>query len=622
MEIIQEKVLALQKGDMDAYSWLYQETYNRNYYIVQRMVGNEQDTLDILQDAYVKVYQNIHSFHYTGPASFASWTGKIASNTALDFLRKKKMILFSDWNQEGEEDIELEFEDESIEGRPDLVLEQKETTKIVSELLGCLSEEQRVCVVMRYFQEMKISEIAAQCGCTENTVKSRLNYAKKHLSAQKEMLERKGIRLYNVAPFALLVFLLRQDASACTTPRADMISREKMAENSPMNNPATEFKRGGKKFVKTAVRTSNLVKIIVGVTVPALVMIGIVSYIFLGGMSKKGGHHASKSMSSETSLAAIVQEATQEPTPEPTPEVTPEPTMRPEEDIFYEYLNQTLIPKYKVAPLKQNGKMTQRDGEELDQAKNRWFKPKGIISCHISDLDSDHQKEMFVLTWTEKKKNEYGEYHYPMAAQVYEIEDGNVVTLADENILDDGYGWFASNDTCGNFSVVRMKNGTKVDFVFSECRWVEAFADGQYEGMYSMTYNGSRLKYVQQVMQTQGGSDDFVYSGYTYKNGKKKETVLYKQYDAASRYSSLEEAEKDFFAKKGLDVSEIVKNKADLKKIENTPDATLLCAINNELVDRRADDTAAQYTVQARFTNRVTGEKEWRKHIEKNKIKK
>ena len=96
MEKIQEMVLDAKKGDMDAFSWLYKETYERNYYIVIKMVRQEQDAMDILQDTYVKVFQKMSSFTYSGSQSFASWTSKIASNTALDFLRKKKTS--QSWN--------------------------------------------------------------------------------------------------------------------------------------------------------------------------------------------------------------------------------------------------------------------------------------------------------------------------------------------------------------------------------------------------------------------------------------------------------------------------------------------------------------------------------------------
>ena len=126
MEKVEEMLQAAKEGNTEAFDWLYRETYNKNYYIVLKIVKQEQDALDILQDTYVKVFQNLSSFRYTGSKSFGSWTGKIASNTALDFLRKNQPLLFSDLQADGAEDgLELEFMDESIENQPDLALDQK-----------------------------------------------------------------------------------------------------------------------------------------------------------------------------------------------------------------------------------------------------------------------------------------------------------------------------------------------------------------------------------------------------------------------------------------------------------------------------------------------------------------
>ena len=138
MEKMQEMLLAAAEGSQEAFEWLYRETCDRNYYIALKMAGQEQDALDILQDAYVKIFQKLDSFRYTGGQSFASWTGKVVSNTALDFLRKKRPMLFSDFKEDGGPDFDLE--DETVEHQPEMAFDQKETAQIVQELLGCLSE--------------------------------------------------------------------------------------------------------------------------------------------------------------------------------------------------------------------------------------------------------------------------------------------------------------------------------------------------------------------------------------------------------------------------------------------------------------------------------------------------
>ena len=199
-------------GDQDAFSVLYQATYGRNYYIALRMVKSEAEAEDILQDAYVKIYRKLEQFTYTGENSFASWTAKIVNNTALDFLRRKTPVLFSEMGDE-ENDMVYDIEDTSIAVNPDLSLDQKETARIVQELLDELSDEQRICILMYYIEQMSISEIAEQCACPEATVKSRLRYARIKLQGQGERLEREGISVKHVAPMALLLFLLQQEAA-------------------------------------------------------------------------------------------------------------------------------------------------------------------------------------------------------------------------------------------------------------------------------------------------------------------------------------------------------------------------------------------------------------------------
>lgn len=216
MDHVQETLQAAKAGSQEAFEKLYRDTCDRNYYIALKMAGQEQDAMDILQDAYVKIFQKLDTFRYTGDQSFASWTGKVVSNTALDFLRKKRPVFFSEIQEDGGPDFDLE--DEAAERQPEMAFDRKETARIVQELLECLSEEQRVCILFRYVRQMKISEIAAELECSENTVKSRLNYAKRRLLSKRETLEKKGVFLRGVAPFTVFVFLLREDVMAAEAP--------------------------------------------------------------------------------------------------------------------------------------------------------------------------------------------------------------------------------------------------------------------------------------------------------------------------------------------------------------------------------------------------------------------
>lgn len=191
-ENIRELLLQAQQGDQGAFQRIYELTYSKNYFLVYKMVKNEQDTLDILQDTYMKIYQRLGQVQEMKLYSFVSWAGKIATTTALDFMRKRKKIMFSERAQL-EEILPIceETRYYDMESLPELALEQKEVSRLVQELLNALPDEQRVCVIMHYLQEMSIKEIADCAGCSENTIKSRLSYAKKKIQAQmpKELLQ-------------------------------------------------------------------------------------------------------------------------------------------------------------------------------------------------------------------------------------------------------------------------------------------------------------------------------------------------------------------------------------------------------------------------------------------------
>lgn len=206
-------------GDKKAFEQLYKSTYDRNYYIVFKMLNHEQDTLDVLQETYIKIFTKLDQFTYRGPDSFSSWSGKIAANMAVDFLRKKKPILFTEMEQNGEYGIpEFDIEDLSLRYRPEIAYDKKETADIVEKLLNSLSEEQRICTVLYYLQDMSIKEIAKICNCSENTIKSRLYYGRRKIYEQGDEMQKRGILLMEIAPFTWLLYILEQEAVAAKAP--------------------------------------------------------------------------------------------------------------------------------------------------------------------------------------------------------------------------------------------------------------------------------------------------------------------------------------------------------------------------------------------------------------------
>lgn len=613
MEKVEEMLQSAKEGNTEAFDWLYRETYNKNYYIVLKMVKQEQDALDVLQDTYVKVFQNLSSFRYTGSKSFGAWTGKIASNTALDFLRKNQPLLFSDLQADGAEDgLELEFMDESIENQPDLALDQKETSRIVQEMLECLSEEQRICVIFRYIRQMKISEIAQECNCSENTIKSRLNYAKKRLSGEREALEQKGIRLYNVAPFTLLVFLLQEDVKALGAPIEVIGAFDAILNEAFGGQDILSFfqQSGGKVSAGVKTVAGHSVGKIAAVAVASLVTVGAGGLLMYSLAEKKTPQPYSME-AEETDGEAEETETQEESDPVLETEVAEEPetVKKSEEEMYYEYVNQVLVPEYGLADLHQEGTMTMdfNNPESRMSEENEWFEPKGILSAYIDDLDLDGQKELFVIYWEKDASEwEYGT-SYELTGAVYGVE-GEEVELKDKMMLSSSeYDWERHRESTGNFCVTMMEaEGRNYLVVYKNHLVRGVFSDGSVDqAMWMAEYKDGKITVLQEarVSEIINNSGDVPYVGITYEDGEKKEELLYAGWAQPQEgpYPTLAEAFTAFFGRKGLDVSEIVEHLDDMGdetmgELTHTENAVSVCTINSrvESVSNDAEKSTAQ----------------------------
>lgn len=201
-------------GDQDAITELYELTYSSVYKTVKSMIADEDTVLDIVQDSFIKGFQSLDQLDT--PDNFRAWMKRIATNKAKDYLKKKKPILFTDMaNEDGEE---IDFRDDCLDHCPEEVLDRKETARLMQEILSTLSEDQRLVIGMFYYEEMSVREIAETLGCSENTVKSRLNYGRKKVEVKVKELEKRGTKLYSLAPLPFLLWLFRMDAEAAEIP--------------------------------------------------------------------------------------------------------------------------------------------------------------------------------------------------------------------------------------------------------------------------------------------------------------------------------------------------------------------------------------------------------------------
>lgn len=205
-----EAVKLALNGDEKGYNILYERTYKSKYYLALKYMQNEDDAKDVLQEAYIKAFTKLDTLE--NPEKFCAWFGMIVANTAKNALKKRNPILFTDISVDSEEDeFEYEIEDKNIQNQPEIAYSQKETQELVRELIDSLSEEQRMCILMFHIEGQCISEIANILECSENTVKSRLSYGRKNIKLKAEELQKKGYKLYSLAPIPLLLYLLKSE---------------------------------------------------------------------------------------------------------------------------------------------------------------------------------------------------------------------------------------------------------------------------------------------------------------------------------------------------------------------------------------------------------------------------
>lgn len=238
-------------GDQDAIGELYRLTYSNVYHTVKSMILDEDTVLDVVQDTYLKAFDSLDQLDT--PEHFKAWIKRIATNKAKDYLKRKRPILFSE--MAAEDGTEVEFEDECVGHLPEEVLDRKETIRLMDEILSTLSEDQQLAIGMFYFEQMSITEIAAALGCSENTVKSRLNYGRKKVKVKVEELEKKGTKLYSLAPLPFFLWLLKSMDAATEVPSAAIL--ENITAQYAVGAAPVKAAKGGKYSGKYAQGTGT-----------------------------------------------------------------------------------------------------------------------------------------------------------------------------------------------------------------------------------------------------------------------------------------------------------------------------------------------------------------------------
>lgn len=165
-----EEIIALYKsGSLDAFKGLVNRYTSPLYNFIAHFTDRNSAS-DIVQETFIKVWKNLHKFDEK-KASFKTWIFTIAKNTATDFLRKKKSLLFSDLEKKDEDNSFAEnIPDDKL--LPDEILQKLQDSNLLNKLLDKLSISYRTILILHYQDDMTFDEIGKILDKPLNTVKS------------------------------------------------------------------------------------------------------------------------------------------------------------------------------------------------------------------------------------------------------------------------------------------------------------------------------------------------------------------------------------------------------------------------------------------------------------------
>lgn len=167
-------VLKAQKGDSDAFAEIYALTYNKTYNYARHYLKDDFLAQDALQEIYISALKNIRKIN--DPTLFIAWLNRISFNVCFDMSQKEKNAPpISD-----PEILEL-IQSESIDSNPEAHTQQKDEYQRLLNALEALPFHERQVLILRYFRDLKLEDIAVALGISRSTVKRHISSGQEHL---------------------------------------------------------------------------------------------------------------------------------------------------------------------------------------------------------------------------------------------------------------------------------------------------------------------------------------------------------------------------------------------------------------------------------------------------------
>lgn len=299
MKTIKELVLSAKNGNKKAFDKLYKLTSNDVWFTCVSLLKDEENAKDIMQETYITAFLKLDTLK--DEEKFCGWLTAIATNKSKNKLKGKVEYQIDD------EILIAETETDELM-LPEEYINKAEKRKVLLQIIeDTLSFNQYQVVLMFYFNELSIAEIAQALEISEGTVKSRLNSSRAKMKTAIEDYENKsGDKLHGVVVVPFFTTIFKEEAKSLTVPNITI----KLPNGQTLATSATKgFATGAKSTV------SSIVKATATATVKAKVIAVVCGATILAGTSAVGisilaGCNAEKEPTEPSVISSTVQTST------------------------------------------------------------------------------------------------------------------------------------------------------------------------------------------------------------------------------------------------------------------------------------------------------------------------
>ncbi len=299
MKKIKELVSSAKSGNKKSFDKLYELTHNDVWYNCLSLLKDEENAKDIMQETYITAFLKLDTLK--DEEKFCGWLTAIATNKSKNKLKGKVEYQIDD------EVLITEAETDELM-LPEEYITKAEKRKVLLQIMeDTLSFNQYQTVLMFYFDEMSISEIAQGLEISEGTVKSRLNSSRAKMKTAIEDYEKKsGDKLHGVVVVPFFTTIFKEEAKSLAVPNITI----KLPNGQTLATSATKgIATGAKSTVSSIVKataTATVKTKVIAVVCGATILAGISAV----GISILAGCNAEKEPTEPSVISSTVQTST------------------------------------------------------------------------------------------------------------------------------------------------------------------------------------------------------------------------------------------------------------------------------------------------------------------------